>query len=390
MEFINEQIQIIKDNITTILLNNKYCEDDEILYEIRYGIDELNDLSYNGELENAIETITEYSCIGECNNCESNNCLDCIKALDKAVYDLEYTIDKGIFRCIKCGYYDFIENCTEYDGEYYCPDCEPNQENTLTEYHEYEIKNNTKSPYTIGIELETEYPSTINTNQVAQEIQSSFITSQDNSLKNGIEFVSQVYDLKNLNELKNDLKDLTEQIKDHEGYCHKSTRSGLHIHISKTSFTSLKNLFEFVNQNKDFFLAIGGRIIKPEAYEYCLTPTNNYINNEQVTSRYGLLNLNNKYETVEFRFFNSTLNTETLNKRLDIIKTLKEFENQNNLNKANILDYVMYVKTNNKELYQHITKMYNKRIKPIRNKILKTNNNKKKKQNDKTKKETIL
>ena len=127
----------------------------------------------------------------------------------------------------------------------------------------------------------------------------------DGSLEFGIEFISHVWDLKDIDDYKNNLEELTKIISECGGFCHDSANSGLHIHIGKTCIHYLESMRNWVYDRPSLFASLSGRVPTLGTFEYC-RPFDN--------SRYSFLNETS--ETLEFRLWNSTLNTETIIERI--------------------------------------------------------------------------
>lgn len=215
-----------------------------------------------------------------------------------------------IAQCANCGYlFSFDIEGVYHDGEYFCDDCLPTSSH-IVDYHCYEIRNNTVTPNTFGIELEVEFDSDEERMECAErvveaDLHNFFIMAYDGSLNYGIEFISHVWDLKNIASFKENLVELTNIISDCGGFCHYSINSGLHIHIGKSCIDYLENLRNWVYDRPSLFAGLSGRIADNGTFEYC-RPFDN--------GRYSFLNETS--ETLEFRLWNSTLNSDTIIERI--------------------------------------------------------------------------
>ena len=218
--------------------------------------------------------------------------------------------DGQIAQCSRCGYlFSFDMEGAYHDGEYFCDDCLPTS-SYIVDYHCYEIRNNTTTPNTFGIELEVEFDSDEERTECAKKVVEAdlhnfFIMAYDGSLNYGIEFISHVWDLKDIDDFKNNLVELTEIISDCGGFCHYSINSGLHVHIGKSCIDYLENLRNWVYDRPSLFAGLSGRIANNGTFEYC-RPFDN--------GRYSFLNETS--ETLEFRLWNSTLNPDTIIERI--------------------------------------------------------------------------
>lgn len=216
-----------------------------------------------------------------------------------------------IVQCSKCGYlfsFDMEGTCDD-NGDYLCDDCLPTPSH-IVDYHQYEIRNNTTTNHTFGIELEVEFDSDEERMEcanrvVAADLHHFFIMAYDGSLNYGIEFISHVWDLKHIDDFKENLVELTDIISDCGGFCHYSTNSGLHVHIGKSCIEYLENLRNWVYDRPSLFASLSGRIANNGTFEYC-RPFDN--------GRYSFLNETS--ETLEFRLWNSTLNPDTIIERI--------------------------------------------------------------------------
>lgn len=240
--------------------------------------------------------------------------LDCNNSARDFMDYLETLINEidtyQIVQCSECGYlFSFDMEGVYHEGAYYCDDCIPTS-NHIVDYHSYEIKNNTTTDNTFGIELEVEFNSEEERICCAEEVvkhdlHNFFIMAYDGSLSYGIEFISHVWDLKDISEFAKNLTELTEIISDCGGFCHYSTNSGLHVHIGKTCIDYLESMRNWIYDRPSLFASLSGRLPDLGTFEYC-RPFDN--------GRYSFLN--ETEETLEFRLWNSTLNSETIIERI--------------------------------------------------------------------------
>ena len=225
---------------------------------------------------------------------------------------VEYLESNNIIQCPTCGYFFNYDSEGIFDddsGLYYCDDCKPD-DNYIVDYHCYDIINNTVTNHTFGIELEVEFNSEedrikCSERVVEADLHNFFIMAYDGSLDYGIEFISHVWDLKDIDKFKNNLEELTEIISSCGGYCHNSVNSGLHVHIGKSCIHFLESMRNWVYDRPSLFASLSGRVPTLGTFEYCRPFDNN---------RYSFLN--ETPETLEFRLWNSTLNVETIIERI--------------------------------------------------------------------------
>ena len=225
--------------------------------------------------------------------------------------DLIKEIDSyEIVQCAGCGFlFSFDMEGVYHHGVYYCDDCEPTP-NYIVDYHDYFIRNHTTTDNTFGIELEVEFNSEEDRIECSEKVveyglNNFFIMSYDGSLEYGIEFISHVWDLKDIDDFKNNLEELTEIIKDCGGFCHYSINSGLHVHIGKSCIDYLENMRNWIYDRPSLFASLSGRIPDNGTFEYA-RPFDN--------GRYSFLN--ETLDTLEFRLWNSTLNPDTIIERI--------------------------------------------------------------------------
>ncbi len=258
-----------------------------------------DDLLANSCFYEKLESIQNISC--------NRSASDFKNYLDSLIDEID---TYQIVQCCDCGFlFSFDMEGVCIDGDYYCDDCIP-VSNNIVEYHAYSIRNNTVTNNTFGIELEVEFDDEEDRIRCAEKVVEAdlhnfFIMSYDGSLNYGIEFISHVWDLKDISDFKKNLVELTEIIKDSNGFCHYSRNSGLHVHIGKKCINYLESLRNWVYDRPSLFASLSGRTPQLGTFEYC-RPFDN--------GRYSFLN--ETEETLEFRLWNSTLNPETIIERI--------------------------------------------------------------------------
>lgn len=233
---------------------------------------------------------------------------------------VDYLESHNIAQCADCGYFFNldVEGCYVEDSDcFYCDDCKPAY-NHIRAYHDYEVVNNSQTNDTFGIELEVEFPTYEHAEDCAEEVYDtlgeSFIMAEDGSLNNGVEFISHVWDFKDINSFYLRIQTLTDIIKEYGGVCHDSSNSGLHVHIGLKSNCSVDKLEAFVYEHKHLFACLSGRLPTQGTFEYA-RPYNN--------GRYSFINETSM--TVEFRLWNSTLEPLTIVERVALSYYLYNF-----------------------------------------------------------------
>ena len=252
-------------------------------------------------------------------NIAYENCnISAIKCQELFISLVEYLDSNTIVQCSNCGYFFNYDSEGVYDGsEYYCDDCKP-RSNYIRTYHNYHIVNNSQTVDTFGIELEVEFPDEESAEKCAEEVYNTlgetFIMAEDSSLDNGVEFISHVWDMRDIKDFYLKLEILIEIIKDYGGVCHDSSNSGLHVHIGLKDGCNVDRLENFMYEHKHLFSCLSGRLPKIGTFEYA-RPYDN--------GRYSFINVTSM--TVEFRLWNSTLEPMTIIERIALSYYLYNF-----------------------------------------------------------------
>ena len=245
----------------------------------------------------------------------NGSALDCQSLFISLV---EYLNSNNIVQCSNCGYFFNYDSEGVYDGSYYyCDDCAPKND-YIRGYHDYHIVNNSQTVNTFGIELEVEFPNKEKLEECAEEVyntlEKTFIMAEDSSLDNGLEFISHVWDMQDIDVFYLKLETLTDIIKDHGGVCHDSSNSGLHVHIGLKDGCDVGRLENFMYEHKHLFSCLSGRLPETGTFEYA-RPYDN--------GRYSFINVTSM--TVEFRLWNSTLEPMTIIERIALSYYLYNF-----------------------------------------------------------------
>lgn len=256
---------------------------------------------------------------------------------------VDYLADNNIVQCDDCNYFFNYDEEGVYDDEngvYYCDDCKPT-ENYINGYHNYHIVNNSRTWDTFGIELEVEFPSYDAGVECAKKVHDilgdTFIMAEDSSLCNGVEFISHVWDMQDINEFYLRLETLTNIIKNYRGVCHDSSNSGLHVHIGLKDNCNIGRLENFMYEHKHLFSCLSGRLPELGTFEYA-RPYDN--------GRYSFINETEM--TVEFRLWNSTLEPLTIIERIALSYYLYNFTSDEYSNGyLTELDFYRFLKTDN-------------------------------------------
>lgn len=187
----------------------------------------------------------------------------------------------------------------------------------------------------------------------------------DSSLYNGVEIVTSPCDLYSIKEL---IKDMGKGLEFISSIPNTSKNAGIHIHINRKSIDpidvyKLSKLLNLSCNNKEMKIIsyLSGRMSRTNS-----TPDMHYCKVGGATSlkavktggnRYIALNLQNT-NTIEFRIFKSTPEVNMILSYIDMVNSMIEFVHNTPINKTNITNYILYLKTksNNKILLNKINK----------------------------------
>ena len=251
--------------------------------------------------------------------------------------DIEYYCDIELTEALASYVYENIPSY--FDDCYFCDNCLDDLENEVinlvNEFKEYEnsnyiksyhsstFKNKAKSLLTLGFEIEHEFISYPKYEDIKRFLSEhnplGFLHAEyDGSLNNGIEWISDILDFQFLFENKEFIQEFYDTI---ENLLNCSSNCGGHLHTSlkfagdttKEQQNTIINLIEFVNSNHLLIKDISGR--KSHAFDYCELPQT-YIKSEYnkiLTEKYSAINI--KSETIEFRFWNTYKNFNSMLKR---------------------------------------------------------------------------
>ena len=247
----------------------------------------------------------------------NTSAIDCQEIFISLVRYLE---SNTIVQCANCDYFFNYDEEGFYDDEndlYYCDDCKPTSSH-IRNYHDYHIVNNSQTVDTFGIELEVEFPNKESAKECAEEVYNTlgntFIMAEDSSLDNGVEFITHVWDMRDIKAFYLKLETLTDIIKEYGGVCHDSSNSGLHVHIGLKDNCNVGRLENFMYDHKHLFSCLSGRLPTYGTFEYA-RPYDN--------GRYSFINVTSM--TVEFRLWNSTLEPMTIIERIALSYYLYNF-----------------------------------------------------------------
>lgn len=259
-------------------------------------------------------------------------------------------LDHYYYFCNDCeSYYLPSENCNCTNIE---SDC--NLESWLKRYdYKHQIKfydaKNCKNKLFFGIEIELENNNYVNieTLEAIQEL-IPVAYKHDGSLtsSNGIEVVSQPFSLDFFNENKKTFEKALDKLYSLDFTAEDESTAGMHVHISRKdigTFQTYKLLHYVYRKGINFCKFISKRV--DTSFKYCqfdndsqsLISKSKYQNN----NRYEAINLQNR-DTIEFRFFQSTLDINDIELRLQFLDCLINFikvTSLKNIRNVNLLNY---------------------------------------------------
>lgn len=312
------------------ILSDLYCIDDFLV------LDAYDDYYYYIEDCYFIDYDYIYNMVDYYLTEDDNNNLD-IDYITNYIYDYVqtdcYFNENNIYIIdddINC-YYDEYKD--EYSTEY-------NSINQITnDYHDYNIISLSNSNKTIGFELEFEFIDDINNINTITDLKNHlddyniFIPSYDGSLNYpSIELVSNILDLNIILDNKQYFDKLFNIISPFFDNCF---NCGMHIHINRNSIdnNTLKNLIKFIENNNKLFVLLSGRHNTIKCLNNLEFDHKTYWNNSKKmtkTNRYLILNQIND-DTLEFRFFNTSKNYNSILRRILFIYALISSIKSNNI-----------------------------------------------------------
>ena len=326
-------------------------------YEYDYGYV----ITFNGE------TKTMYSCCESdyrwCDGCDEYHYVYDTEFYTYGCHDYceQYALEEGyVGHCYSC---DEIMD-TDYlywhegHGEYYCEDCYPHNE-IISEWHEHKHsdlifnkadKEEQDPKFYFRIELEIDkrtsnYSYNVKTAETIREEHfndTEMYFEQDGSLWGGFELITHPMSYEFIVENKDRFTDLFNYL-NLRGYTGENNNSaGLHFHISNEHITDeqVEQIVYFLENNLIDIHKLSRRPgdINRYAGSYCFDTLEEHIQaklmdgdldykevirlfNKKNYSRYHLLNVTNS-NTIEFRFFKSTLNIDHFIGSIQFINTL--------------------------------------------------------------------
>ena len=327
---------------------------------------------------------SEYWC-ESCAEGYANWCDRCEMMTSDDFYRIEDRCESWCQGCTE-NYASWCEWCDQYyrDG---CENCDDEYANGTIHDYSYKpdpifhsTKDDDKLFFGIEVEMETADESSSTRSDAAQYAYTlddndlAYLKS-DGSLTCGFEVVTHpmTHDFyKNEADL---LWQTIEGLRSRSMRSHDTRTCGIHIHISRSGFSSGAHMHRFLNlvySNEEFFSKMAGRksdrwatfddvkTSKMNESETGWVSYNSFkhkIQSGRNTNRYSAINTQNRH-TLEMRIFKGNLNTETIKSHLDLAHASVEYTRimsvsqvrEGSLSKESFLEYI----SANSELYPHL------------------------------------
>ena len=275
--------------------------------------------------------------------------------------------------CSACLTTIWAEDSVMVHDEPYCPDCAPG--NTLHSYsykpkpdYQY-LKNETKrfdagNLLFLGVELEMEAGDWDIISSILDTMPSVFYAKEDGSLCDGLELVTHPMSWAWMKKHADVWKILNE-FKRAGCKSYKTNTCGLHVHLSKSAFSSL-HLYKFLKffyENPSFIQKVSHRSsYSMERWsdvrhggEYLVYKAKHKDGN---TSRYTAVNLR-PHKTVEVRIFKGTLSVKGLWKRLEFVHAAYEWTQNISIKDVTVQNFLKWVEEH-KKAYPYLAEFLTK------------------------------
>lgn len=238
----------------------------------------------------------------------------------------------------------------ESDGEYHdepYEDEDEEEENSLIQSYSYRPSlqfhkmpfDNINSPF-FGIELEVERKNSnsIKHNDMCELIKDNhWYFKTDGSLTDGFEIVTHPMSFSYIKHIEPKLISSFKLLVENSYNSYNANTCGIHIHISKSSFTTwhLYRFMKFFVENKEFIISISQRNIdKLKRWANIEDNSNDELiykakKKDGNSARYVAINLQNN-KTIEVRIFRGTLNFNSFMKNIEFIHSLFMYTKDSN------------------------------------------------------------
>jgi hypothetical protein len=331
-----------------------------------------------------------------CDSCTQNRAYWCESCQEYNAYGTSYIVDRQESWCESCtsdAYW--CDDCDEYNADG-CDSCSDANGNRIVHDYNYRpdaIFHSTDKNERLffGIEVEVEagknYELASMRAHQLEGIDLAYLKS-DGSLNHGFEIVTHPMSHDFFKNEAQELWDTLEELRTQDPYkvrAWDTNTCGLHIHISRTGFSSGSHMHRFLNlvySNQDFYEKLAGRSSEQWAKfsdilvnDYKRDTHGNIIEDEhgfarsfttrtfkrklgyRGSDRYSAVNTNNS-ETLEMRIFRGSVNSETIKAQLDLAHASVEYTRTINandvINGALTADSFMWYIFQHEELYPHL------------------------------------
>jgi len=310
------------------------------------------------------------------------HCCYCDMDYDKADYEersspggdplCEGCQDDYTSRCESCEDHCWDDNMHRDEGCSYCSDCfsdierEREEEERMSgpildycckptpEFQKVrgETATGASAPAFFGLELEVESgESSRDMEDMAESIKDDHVFCKyDSSLSNGFEIVTHPMSEAWIKKNRNKLKDMLKNLKTNGYKSYQTTTCGIHIHISKDSFTTnhLYRFMKFFYHNPGLILVMSQR--KSDMLNQWAA-LGTYDDNQMMRMANKKFRSNNRYtavnltrHTAEVRIFRGTLHDVSFFKNLEFLASLHRFTRTHNAASVTPAKYFEWVK----------------------------------------------
>jgi len=268
--------------------------------------------------------------------------------------------------CSVCGSTIWFEDSVTIRDELYCPDCAPN--NALHSYsykpepdYRYlssELKRfNADNLLFLGVELEMEAGDWEEVSSILDTMPSVFYAKEDGSLEDGLELVTHPMSWAWMKKHA-DVWKILDEFKQAGCKSYKTDTCGLHVHLSKSAFSSL-HLYKFLKlfyENPSFIQKVSRR----DTYSMERWSDVRHGGEDLVykAKHYTAVNLR-PHETVEVRIFKGTLSIKGLWERLEFVHAAYEWTQNISIKDVSIENFLKWVEEH-KKAYPYLAEFLTK------------------------------
>ena len=326
-----------------------------------------------------------------CESCHDNYSFYCDSCSDTYDVDDGYSNVQGETRCESC-FSDDCYWCDECDEAFFdndpcsCRDSEGRCRCGRTTIHDYSCKpqiefhGNSKHNLYMGFELETRIglEFSASAEYASRELQGIANLKSDSSIGGqGFEIVTQPHTHAQYRDNSAKLWQVINELRTtYEARSWDTDTCGLHIHVSRTGFTSKAHMHRFISfiyKNAEVMMKFAGRkssyarfndVWRFDQYDRPYFSLAHKLDMNAPTERYSAVNTQNR-DTIELRFFRGTMNPSGVLSALDLVQAGVEYTRDLRLSDVKIgalsWDWFCdYVEANNglyPDLYSRIGKV---------------------------------